>query len=132
MPPTYYIDDSRLRLAWVIPFSLIVWAALLTLFALLLERTAPPPTELAPAEVRIVELPPTAGLQGGAAAKHPAAAPTKPKIETPKPNRHIKTHKAEMPLVRAHPIKPKEHRAPILPPSPSEAEKESNEASASS
>ena len=129
MTPTYDIDDARLRLVWVIPFSLILWAGLLTLFALLLERTALPPPELAPAEVRIVELPSTAGLQGGAAAQHPAAAPPQPKIETPKPKTHIKTRRAAMPRVRAHPIKRKEHPAPILPPSTSGTAKESNEAS---
>jgi protein TonB len=133
MTPTYYIDDSRLRLAWVIPFSLILWAALLTLFAVLLEKTASPPPELAPAQVRIVELPPAAGLQGGVAAQHPAIAPSKPKIETPKPKTHIKAHRAAVPPhVSVHPIKPKELPAPILPPSPSGIGKESNEPSASS
>ena len=132
MTTTYYIEDSRLRLALVIPFSLILWAALLTLFALLLERTAPPPPELAPAEVRIVELPPTAGLQGGSVAHHPAAAPSKPKIEMPKPKRHTQTRRVAMPHVSVHSIKPKEHSVPILPPSPSGTAKESNEASAPS
>ena len=37
-----------------------------------------------------------------------------------------------MPQVRVHPKKPKEHPAPILPPSPSGTAKESNEASAPS
>jgi len=120
MTPTYHIDDPRLRLAWVIPFSLILWAAFLTLFALLLERTAPPPPELAPAEVRIVELPPTAGLQGGAKVQHPAAAPPKPKVEARKPKPHFKTRRA----VRAHPAKSKAPTAPLLPPSAAGTAKE--------
>jgi periplasmic protein TonB len=132
MTPTFYVEDSRLRLAWVIPFSLILWVALLTLFGLLLERTAPPPPELAPAEVRIVELPPTAGLQGGAGARHPAAPPSKPKIERPKPRTHTEIRRVAMPHVRVHSIKPKELPVPLLPPSPSGTAKESNEASAPS
>jgi protein TonB len=119
MTSSYYIDDSRFRLAWVIPVSLILWGAFLALFALLLERTAPSPPELAPAEVRIVELPPTAGLQGGGATQHPAAAPPKPKVETPKTKPHIKIRRAALPAVRMHPAKPKAPTAPLLPPSAS-------------
>jgi periplasmic protein TonB len=129
MTSTYYIHDAR-RLAWVIPLSLILWAALLTLFALLLERTAPPPPEPAPAELRIVELPPTAGLQGGAAVQHPAAAPPKPKVETPKPKPHIKIRRAALP-VRVHPVKPKIPPAPLLPPSASGTAKGPTEAAPS-
>jgi protein TonB len=131
MTSSYQIDDPRLRLAWVIPVSLILWTALLTLFAWLLERTAPPPPELTPAEVQIVELPPTAGLQGGGAAQHPAAAPPKPRIEAPKPEHRIKIRRAVLPPVRVHrmhPAKPKAPVAPILPPSPSGTVKEPAEA----
>jgi len=130
MASTYHIDDPRLRLAWVIPVSLILWTALITLFALLLERTAPPSPEIAPAEVRIVELPPTGGLQGGAAVQHPAAAATQPKLETPKPKPHIKIKRAVPPRVRVHPAKPKALFEPPFPPSPSGTAKESNEAPA--
>jgi periplasmic protein TonB len=125
---TQYIDDPRLRLAWVIPLSLILWAVLLTSFAILLERTAPPTPELAPAEVRIVELPPTAGLQGGAGVQHPATAPTRPKIATPKPKLHIKIRRAALSPVRMHPAKPKV-TAPVLPPSASGTAKEATEVS---
>jgi len=128
MTSSYYIDDGRLRLAWVIPLSLLLWAAILTVFALLLERTAPPPPELAPAEVRIVELPPTAGLQGGAAVQHSAAAPPKPKVVTPKPHQHIKIRRAALPPVRVHPAKPKSPALPLLPPSATGTAKESTEA----
>jgi periplasmic protein TonB len=128
MTSSYQIDDPRLRLAWVIPVSLILWTALLTLFALLLERTAPSPPELTPAEVQIVELPPTAGLQGGGAAQHPAAAPSKPRIEAPKPKPRIKIRRAVLPPVRVHPAKPKAPVAPIFPPSPSGTAKEPAEA----
>jgi protein TonB len=129
MTSSHQFDDSRLRLAWVIPVSLILWTALLTSFALLLKRTAPLPPELAPADVRIVELPPTAGLQGGAAVQHPPAVPPKSKVETSKPKPHNKIRKAVMPPVRLHPAKPKALPAPLVPPSPSGTAKEPSEAS---
>jgi len=76
-----YLDQPWRRLAWIAPLSVLVWAAVLVCFSLLLEQTAPPPPELKPVEARIVELPPpVGGLQGGPAAVHPAApAPAKPK-----------------------------------------------------
>ena len=119
MTSSYQIDDPRLRLAWVIPVSLILWATLLTLFALVLEITARPSPELQPAELRIVELPPTAGLQGRATVQHSAAVPSKPKLEAPKPKPHIKIGRATLPPVRMYPAKPKRIGAPLLPPSPS-------------
>ncbi|MBV8054102.1 MAG: energy transducer TonB [Deltaproteobacteria bacterium] len=131
MTSSYELDDPRRRLAWVIPVSLILWAALLTLFAVLLERTAPSPPELAPAEVRLVELPPAAGLQGGAAVQHPAAAPPETKVETPKPKPLIKIRRVTVPHVRVHPAKPKVPPAPLLPPSESGTAKESGEVRAS-
>jgi periplasmic protein TonB len=124
MTSSPYFDDPRLRLAWVVPFSLILWAALLTLFALLLERTAPPAPELAPAEVRIVELPPAAGLQGGAAVPHPAEASPKARVETPRPKPHIKSRRAALPSVKVHRAKPKVPTASLLPPSASGTAKE--------
>ena len=73
------------RLGWIIPSALILWIGLLTIFGLLLERTAPPPPELRPTEIRMVELPPPAGLQGGAAPAAPAA-PKKPAEVIPHPH----------------------------------------------
>jgi protein TonB len=125
----YYIDDERLRLAWVIPFSVILWGAILLLFALLLERTTPPSPELAPAEVRIVELPPAAGLQGGSAVQHAAASAPIPRVETPKPKPHVKIRRTTLPPVRVHPAKPKVLAAPLLPPSPSGTAKEATKVS---
>jgi len=132
MTPSYQIEDQWTRLAWVVPLSLFLWAALLTLFALLLERTAPPPTEMTPAELRIVELPPTGGLQGGAAVQHPqAAAPAKPKVATVKPKPHVKIKRVPLPAVRVHRVKPKVPAAPLLPPSASGTAKEPAEAAPS-
>jgi protein TonB len=84
----------------------------------LLERTAPPRPELAPADVRIVELPPTAGLQGGAAVAHPETHP-KPKLETTKPKAEVKFRRAAVPRVRVHPAKSKAPPPPLLPSSAS-------------
>jgi protein TonB len=83
------LDEPWRRLAWIIPLAVLLWATLLTGFGLLLERTAPPPPELAPAEVRIVEIPPAAGLAGGAPApaqRHPhvPAVIHRPMIARPK------------------------------------------------
>jgi len=113
---SYPADDPWLRLSWVVPLALVLWASILTSFALLLQRTAVSPPEPATAEVGIVELPPTAGLQGGAAIKHPAAAP-QPRGEKPKPKPHPKLRRAAAPPVRTHPAKPKAPAAPLLPPS---------------
>lgn len=70
-------DEPWRRLAWIIPLAVVLWVALLAAFGLLLEGTAPPPPELAPAEMRIIEIPPTAGLAGG------APAPAKPQPHAP-------------------------------------------------
>jgi protein TonB len=86
------------RLGWIIPSALILWIGLLTIFGLLLERTAPPTPELRPTEIRLVELPPPAGLQGGAAAPAAPAAPKKPAQVIPHP------HPAIVRPVPRHPI----------------------------
>jgi periplasmic protein TonB len=120
---SFQLDDSRLRLAWIVPLSLILWTVLLTLFAFLLERTTPSPPEVTPAEVRIVELPPTAGLEGGPAVHHPAAAPPKPVPEAPKPKPKLKIRRAAPPARALH-VKPQAPVAPLLPPSTSGTAKE--------
>jgi len=93
-----YLDEPWRRLAWIAPLSVLVWAAVLVCFSLLLEQTAPPPPELKPVEARIVELPPpVGGLQGGpAAASHPAA-PAKPKPQ-------VEVKRKAAPVI--HPRKP--------------------------
>jgi protein TonB len=123
----YYRDDSWLRLAWVVPLSLVLWAAMLTAFALLLERTAPPPPELLPAQVRIVELPPPAGLQGGPPASHPASAPPKQKVEAPRISRPPKIVRHLVPTPKIHGVRRKA-LPPPLPPSPAGTAKPSSEA----
>jgi protein TonB len=73
------LDDPLRRLPWVTLAGIAIWVALLSVFALLLERAEPPPAELKPLEARIVELPPEiGGLSGGGAPAH-ALAPAIPK-----------------------------------------------------
>ncbi len=98
-PP--HLDDPWRRFTWIAPLSILVWAAVLVCFSLLLEQAASPPPELKPIEARIVELPPVGGLQGGAApAAHPAApAPAKPKpqpVVKPKAPPVIHRHKPQV------------------------------------
>jgi len=108
---TPYLDQPWRRLAWIAPLSILIWAAVLICFSLLLEQASAPPPEIKPLEARIVELPPpVGGLQGGAApaAAHPAApAPAKPK-----PQLEVK-RKSVPPVVHHH--KPKV--VPAAPPS---------------
>ncbi|HTT76951.1 MAG TPA: TonB family protein [Candidatus Binataceae bacterium] len=94
--PAAAIEQPWTRLSWIIPCAILLWVMLLTIFGLLLERTAPPAPELAPTQVQIVELPPTGGLQGGPAAP---AAP-KPKSVPVKPHPRVRV---ERPVVVHHP-----------------------------
>ncbi len=105
--PSPYFDEPWRRLTWIGPLAVVIWVILLTAFALLLEQSARPPEELKPVDARIVELPPPAGLQGGAGAPAHPAAPA-----VPKPKPHV--------VVKAKPI-PIHHMAkPVaeVPPSP--------------
>ena len=105
-----YLDESWRRLVWTAPLAIVVWAAVLVCFALVLEQAPRALPELKPIEARIVELPPVVGgLQGGAAqAAHPAAAPARPKPR-------VEVKRKPMPVV--HPHKPRV--IPEEPPSPS-------------
>lgn len=118
-----YLDEPWLRLSWIVPAALALWAALLTAFALLLERTAPPPPALAPAEMRIIELPPTGGLQGGPA---PASAPARPKPELARPKPHVRIHRPPVRVKPRHLPRPK--AVPELPPSANGTAKRATEA----
>ena len=84
---TPFLDQPWRRFAWIGPLAIVFWALVLSAFALVLEQTAAPPEELKPVEARIVELPPTAGLQGGSSAPAHPAAPAVPK---PKPHPVVK------------------------------------------
>jgi protein TonB len=100
-------DDPRCRLVWTVPVAVALWFGVLVIFSHFLERTAPPPPELAPVQARIVELPP-AGFSSG------AAAPAKPAPIA-------KLHPVARPHPRAHPPVVNHRRAlpkPIAPPAP--------------
>jgi protein TonB len=119
--PAAYADHSWTRLGWVIPASLLLWVGLLTVFGLLIARTAAPPPELAPAQIRIIELPPPAGLQGGPA----PAAPPKAKAEPVKPHLHVVRPVIPRP-VHHHIAKPKAE--PVVEPSVNGTAKSAEEA----
>ena len=96
-------DQSPRRLLWIVPIAFLIWSVILLAFGYLLRQTTPPPPILSPVEARIVELPPVAGLQGGAA----AAAPAAPHV-VPKPRPH------PIPHPHVHVMKPR-----VMPPAPS-------------
>jgi periplasmic protein TonB len=107
-----FLDEPWRRLAWITPVSVLLWAAALFCFSILLRRTAPPLPELKPLEARIVELPAAGGLQGGPAAvkPHPGAVKPHPAVVTkPVPVIHPRT------IVHHAKIKPV---VPPVPPSP--------------
>jgi protein TonB len=123
------IEQPWTRLGWIIPSALLLWLTLLTVFGLLLERTAPPPPELAPTQVQIVELPPPAGLQGGPGPA--ASAQPKPKSEPIKPHPQIKTVRPVIPHPKVHHIvKPRPE--PVPPSINGTAKSEEEEAPAAS
>ncbi len=84
------LDEPARRLLWIIPLSILVWGALLSVFSLILTRTAVfPQAEQTPIEARLVEIPKeVGGLQGNGGALHPSA----PAIPHPKPAPVVKPH----------------------------------------
>jgi periplasmic protein TonB len=97
------LDEPTRRLLWIIPLSIAVWAALLSVFSVILTRTAVmPPVELPPIEAQLVEIPPAVGgLQGNGGAVHPAA----PAIPHPKTVPVVKPH-AVVHVKKAAPLPP--------------------------
>jgi protein TonB len=93
--------DEPWRLAWIAPLAVFFWMGLLLIFALMLKETAAPPPENNPIEARIIEIPPTAGLQSS-----PPRAPVAP--SKPVPKRSVPPHPH---VSRPRPI------APVAPPS---------------
>jgi periplasmic protein TonB len=84
------LDEPARRLLWIIPLSILVWAALLSVFSVILTRTAiMPEAESKPIEAQLVEIPKeVGGLQGNGGAIHPSA----PAIPHPKPAPVVKPH----------------------------------------
>jgi periplasmic protein TonB len=115
-----FLDEPWRRLVWIAPLSVAIWTALLLAFALMLEQTAAPAPELKPVEARIIELPPTAGLQGG-----PAAAPHPVVPAVPKPRPHVEVRRKA--IAPVHP-----HKERIIPQAPPSFEGTRKEASAES
>jgi protein TonB len=95
------LDEPARRLLWIIPAAIAIWAILLSVFSMILTRTAVPQEEPAPIQAQLVEIPPAAGLQGNGGATHPSA----PAIPHPK----------AAPVVKPHPV-PHIRKAAPLPP----------------
>jgi protein TonB len=122
-------DEPWRRLPWIILGALLGWTLLLGAFARLLEQHAPPQPPPTAIEARIVELPPTAGLQGGGtpanagSIAHPAAPRPKPvPIVKPPPVHHHVRRTHPHPVAIAPPPSPfgtmkhVEHPEPVSPP----------------
>ena len=96
------LDEPARRLLWIIPAAIAIWAILLSVFSLILMRTAVvPQEEQKPIEARLVEIPPViGGLQGNPAAPaipHPKAAP----VVKPHPAAHVKKAAPLPPVIRS-------------------------------
>jgi protein TonB len=81
------LDDPARRLLWVIPAAIAIWALLLSVFSLILTRTAAPIEEQTPIEAHLVEIPKeVGGLQGNGGALHPSAQAIPHPKAAPKPH----------------------------------------------
>lgn len=107
-------DEPWRRLPWIVLAALLAWIILLGAFARMLEQRPvpePPPTTI---EARIIELPPTAGLQGGGAPAGGTAVPHPAPVVKPKPQPQVKPR----PVV--HHVRKARVKPPVMvePPSP--------------
>ena len=92
------LDEPWRRLTWITPAAILLWAALLVAFALLLQATSKSPETNERLDARLIDLPapaPPGGLQGDAEPAVPAAPPAPP---PPQPQRKVEK-KAEKPPV---------------------------------
>jgi periplasmic protein TonB len=97
------LDEPGRRLLWIIPLSIVLWAALLSVFSLILTRTTVQREESTPIEAQLIDIPKAVGgLQGNGGAPHPAAAIPKPKpIVKPHPAVHVKKVAPLPPVIRS-------------------------------
>ena len=104
-PARPQLDDPWRRLVWVTPSALLLWAGLLTVFALLLQSTGRSPETIERLDARLIDLPAPAqpgGLQGGPAAE-PQPAPA---VAPPQPQPQIVPKREEAPAPRVKKRKP--------------------------
>jgi protein TonB len=101
------LDQPARRLLWIIPAAIAIWAVLLSVFSLILMRTAVvPQTESKPIEARLVEIPPAiGGLQGNVGAAHPTPAaiphPKTAPVVKPHPAIHLTKTATLPPVIRS-------------------------------
>jgi len=103
-----YLDDPRVRLAWIAPLAILLWFGMLSVFAILMGRSeAPsPPSEV---KAQIIEMAPAGG---GAVAAPPAPAAKPQPVPPPPVVHHHPVHHRAMPRVSPHPIAPPHEETP--------------------
>jgi protein TonB len=98
------LDEPTRRLLWIIPAAIAIWALLLSVFSMILTRTAVPQEEPAPIQAQLVEIPKEiGGLQGNGGALHPTAPAIPHPKAAPKPHpvSHLKKAAPLPPVIRS-------------------------------
>ena len=98
------LDEPARRLLWIIPAAIAIWALLLSVFSMILTRTAVPQEEPAPIQAQLVEIPKEiGGLQGNGGALHPSAPAIPHPKAAPKPHpaSHLKKAAPLPPVIRS-------------------------------
>ena len=98
------LDEPTRRLLWIIPAAIAIWALLLSVFSMILTRTAVPQEEPAPIQAQLVEIPKEiGGLQGNGGALHPSAPAIPHPKAAPKPHpvSHLKKAAPLPPVIRS-------------------------------
>jgi periplasmic protein TonB len=106
-PHQQRLDEPWRRLPWLTPSALLVWALLLSGFAVLLESARQPPESVERLDARLLDIPAEApaGLQGGPGAEPEAPAPPAP-VPPPPPHVEPKREPAPVPRVKSKPAPP--------------------------
>jgi periplasmic protein TonB len=98
------LDEPTRRLLWIIPAAIAIWALLLSVFSMILTRTAVQQEEQAPIQAQLVEIPKEiGGLQGNGGALHPTAPAIPHPKAAPKPHpvSHLKKAAPLPPVIRS-------------------------------
>ena len=101
------LDDPWRRLPWLTPSALLIWALLLSGFAVLLESARHPPESVERLDARLLDIPAEApaGLQGAPGGEPEVPAPPAP-VPPPPPHVEPKPKPAPAPRVKSKPAPP--------------------------
>jgi protein TonB len=107
LPHQQRLDDPWRRLPWLTPSALLLWALLLSGFAVLLQSARQPPESVERLDARLLDVPAEApaGLQGAPGAEPEASAPPAP-VPPPPPHVEAKREPAPVPRVKSKPAPP--------------------------